>query len=91
MLKLVKAIKEPRANPDYWNAQGRETIADPTMAFHTLKIITNEPSPLVSSVKKFWSMKSIFYPTLFLERQMNHKKLGIYYMLWWSKKVNIIA
>ena len=83
MLKLVKAIKEPRANPDYWNAQGRETIAEPTMAFHTLKIITNEPSPLVSSEKVLVN-KNKYYLTLFLERQMNHKKLGIYNMLWWS-------
>ena len=46
MTKLVKAIRDPSTSPDCWKAQGSDTIADPTMAFHILKTITKESSPL---------------------------------------------
>ena len=48
----MKAIVKPSTSPDCWNAQGKDTIAEPTRAFHTLKIMTNELSPVELSVNK---------------------------------------
>ena len=50
----MKAIVKPSTNPDCWNAQGKDTIAEPTRAFQTLKIMTNELSPVELSVNKIY-------------------------------------
>ena len=34
---------EPRRTPDSWNAQGNDTMADPSIVFQQLKTRINEP------------------------------------------------
>ena len=53
----MNAIVKPSTNPDYWKAQGKDTIAEPTRAFHTLKIMTNEPSPVELSMNKIYKLQ----------------------------------
>ena len=40
----MNVIIAPKHSPDCWNAHGKETIADPIIAFQTLKITMNELS-----------------------------------------------
>jgi hypothetical protein len=50
-------MKQPRRSPAYWNAQGRETTAEPIIVFQTEKMMTKEPyfCPGYSNRKKIKS------------------------------------
>ena len=41
-MKLVKLIKQPSKMPDYWNAHGKDTTAEPVIVFQMEKMITME-------------------------------------------------